>query len=153
MIISLGNGLATVRWQSSYRWVNESVITKCKDAYRHRYQSRYVPSQWETSLQCKDVSHWLGAYLDWSLQASSGLHELIRWYSNINDTIDHNKITSRFHIRFENKNHNNGHKQIITCKLLFASLTDNKGSTIKIHWRLSEVMNRQLVSNQGSNCV
>ena len=31
-----------------------------------RDQSRYAPSQWETSLQCKDVSHWLGAYLDWS---------------------------------------------------------------------------------------
>ena len=30
-------------------------------------QSRYAPSQWETLLQCNDVSHWLGAYLDWSL--------------------------------------------------------------------------------------
>ena len=27
----------------------------------------YAPSQWETSLQCNDVSHWLPAYLDWSL--------------------------------------------------------------------------------------
>ena len=32
-----------------------------------RDQPRYAPSQWETSLQCNDVSHWLGAYLDWSL--------------------------------------------------------------------------------------
>ena len=32
-----------------------------------RNQSRYVPSQWETSLQCNDVSHWLGAYLNRSL--------------------------------------------------------------------------------------
>ena len=32
-----------------------------------RYQSMYAPSQWETSLQCNDVSHWLGAYLNWSL--------------------------------------------------------------------------------------
>ena len=30
-------------------------------------QSRYAPSQWGTSLHCNDVSHWLGAYLDWSL--------------------------------------------------------------------------------------
>ena len=35
---------------------------------RHiRDPSRYAPSQWETSLHCNDVSHWLGAYLDWSL--------------------------------------------------------------------------------------
>ena len=28
-----------------------------------RDQFRYAPSQWETSLQCNNVSHWLGAYL------------------------------------------------------------------------------------------
>ena len=27
----------------------------------------YVPSQWETTLQCNVVSHWLGAYTKWSL--------------------------------------------------------------------------------------
>ena len=32
-----------------------------------RDQSRYAPSQWETSSQCKDVSYGLGAYLDWSI--------------------------------------------------------------------------------------
>ena len=32
-----------------------------------RNQSRYAPSQWETSLYCNGVSHWMGAYLDWSL--------------------------------------------------------------------------------------
>ena len=31
-----------------------------------RDQSWYALSQWETSLQCNDISHWLGAYLDWS---------------------------------------------------------------------------------------
>ena len=34
---------------------------------RDRDQSRYVLCQWETSLHCNDVSHWLGTYLDWSL--------------------------------------------------------------------------------------
>ena len=34
--------------------------------YTYRDQSGYAPSQCETSLQC-NVSHWLGAYLDWSL--------------------------------------------------------------------------------------
>ena len=32
-----------------------------------RDQSRYAPSPWETFLHCDDVSHWLVAYLDWSL--------------------------------------------------------------------------------------
>ena len=27
----------------------------------------YTPSQWETTLQCNVVSHWLGAYTNWSL--------------------------------------------------------------------------------------
>ena len=27
----------------------------------------YVPSQWETMLQCNIVCHWLGAYTNWSL--------------------------------------------------------------------------------------
>ena len=36
-------------------------------AWWYRDQSRYVPSQWEMSLQCNDISHWLGTYLDWSL--------------------------------------------------------------------------------------
>ena len=35
--------------------------------YCSRDQSRSVPSQWETLLHCNDVSHWLGAYIDWSL--------------------------------------------------------------------------------------
>ena len=35
---------------------------------RFRDQSRYAPSQWEMLLQCNDVSHWLGPYLDWSLK-------------------------------------------------------------------------------------
>ena len=30
-------------------------------------QTRCTPSQCEKSLHCNDVSHWLGAYLDWSL--------------------------------------------------------------------------------------
>ena len=34
----------------------------------------YVPSQWETTLQCNVVSHWLGTYTKWYL------HDLVlRW--------------------------------------------------------------------------
>ena len=33
----------------------------------YRDHSVYVPSQWETTLQCNVVSHWLGEYTKWSL--------------------------------------------------------------------------------------
>ena len=41
-----------------------------------RDQSRYAPSQWETS-QCNDVSRWLGEYLDWSLQLGYFLYHVL----------------------------------------------------------------------------
>ena len=31
------------------------------------YHSVYVPSQWEMALHCNAISHWLGAYTEWSL--------------------------------------------------------------------------------------
>ena len=39
-------------------------------------QSRYAPCQWATSLHCNDVSHWLGAYLDWTLHFAKSLWTL-----------------------------------------------------------------------------
>ena len=39
--------------------------------YSPRADSRYVPSQWETSLQSNAVSHWLGANLASALLAGS----------------------------------------------------------------------------------
>ena len=32
-----------------------------------RDHSVYVPSQWEMVLHCNTISHWLGAYTEWSL--------------------------------------------------------------------------------------
>ena len=32
-----------------------------------RADSRFAPSQWETTLLCNDVSHWLGTRLEWTL--------------------------------------------------------------------------------------
>ena len=37
-----------------------------------RDRSRCAPSQWEKSLHCKDVSHWLDTYLGWSLDRLHG---------------------------------------------------------------------------------
>ena len=42
---------------------------KCNYLYMPRGHFMYAPSQWETTLQCNVVSHWLGAYAEWSLQA------------------------------------------------------------------------------------
>ena len=40
--------------------------------------SRYAPSPWETSLHCNVISHWLGAYLDWSLQVYRSCWSILR---------------------------------------------------------------------------
>ena len=50
----------------------------------HRADSRFALSQWETSLLCNDVSHWLGASLDqpwWQL--CSLAHYVIRTSADI----------------------------------------------------------------------
>ena len=39
----------------------------------YRADSRFAPSQWETALHCKDVSHWLGASLESTLINIGGL--------------------------------------------------------------------------------
>ena len=73
-----------------------------------RDQSRYTPSQWETSLQCNDVSHWLGAYLDWSWlcheQPQRWLLSLILSISmtrNLRNCTRHGRIiTYRFVVRY-----------------------------------------------------
>ena len=46
----------------------------CVRSYRDRFV--YAPNQWETTLQCNLVSHWLGAYPDYSLFR----HETHMWY-------------------------------------------------------------------------
>ena len=46
---------------------------QCMSIYRQRclHHFVYAPSQWETTLQCNVVSHWLSACTEWSLQLSS----------------------------------------------------------------------------------
>ena len=39
---------------------------------RRRDHSGYGLSQWETTLQCNDVSHWLSPYPEWSVTAYVG---------------------------------------------------------------------------------
>ena len=52
--------------------------------YWYRYHSGYGLSQWETTLQCNVVSHWLSQYPEWSL----------KWYPTF--ISHHNSHTSNF---------------------------------------------------------
>ena len=58
-------------WATENRleWYETCILSIRHVIYTAQDQSRYAPSQWEMSLQCNDISHWLSAYLDWSLQS------------------------------------------------------------------------------------
>ena len=65
----------------------------------NRDQSRYRSSQWEVSLQCNNISDWLGAYLDWSLlvwDPHSQDMVLGTWY-----LYNRNDYTGKMHIYIE----------------------------------------------------
>ena len=47
-------------------------------------QCRYAPSLWETPLQYNDVSHWLSAYLDWSLRWNIDRPRCSPWWHRSN---------------------------------------------------------------------
>ena len=50
----------------------------------------YVPSQWETTLQCNVVSHWLGTFTKWCLDLIQDLLSGQLDYSSMN--IHHNRL-------------------------------------------------------------
>ena len=43
------------------------LLTPCGKCFHVLMNHMDVPSQWEIALQCKGISHWLGAYTEWSL--------------------------------------------------------------------------------------
>ena len=59
---------------------------KCARSYCIRDNSVYVPSQWEMALHCNAISHWLGAYIEWSLLVCCSilLCPCITWVSGYN---------------------------------------------------------------------
>ena len=61
------NFLLTYSWLTTHSVSLELQVHNIIDV-ESRDQSRYVASQWDMSLQYNDISHWLGAYLDWSLR-------------------------------------------------------------------------------------
>ena len=85
VVTVLGNGSAPIRCQSitfnnGNGYINFSVIKLLFLIKNLKFQSGffvviirdyfvYAPSQWETTLQCNVVSHWLGAHTKWSLDS------------------------------------------------------------------------------------
>ena len=68
-----GSRLCTVIFKSTTAWGVFSVLSEVVlwDLHlRCRDQSMNAPSQWETTLQCNVISHWLGAYTKWSLRCT-----------------------------------------------------------------------------------
>ena len=49
-------------------WLHGQIIALCISYTYCRVHFVYAPSQWETTLHCNVVSHWLGAYTKWSLR-------------------------------------------------------------------------------------
>ena len=45
--------------------------------WAHRDQSMQVLSQWETKLHCNAISHWLGAYIKWSLSPHTVINPIL----------------------------------------------------------------------------
>ena len=62
---------------NSVRWADWGHLYQQRLPRAH---SRFGPSQWETTLHCNDVSHWLGASLESPVTSSNT--EFKAWISN-----------------------------------------------------------------------
>ena len=57
-------------WHKMILWLsylNNGIFLTLLTHHLYRDRFVYVLSQWETTLHCNIVSHWLGAYTKWSL--------------------------------------------------------------------------------------
>ena len=75
--VLIKEGLEYLAQIREYRHNTDSSAQNCGNSFAnarnlsvlHRADTRFAPNQWETALLCNDVSHWLGAYLEWALLA------------------------------------------------------------------------------------
>ena len=87
----------------------------------HRDHFVYAFSQWETTLQCNIVSHWLGPYTEWSLIQGP----LSGWWLKITDV--HKVLaTERGRYKCNTVSH-----WLIPCSVDTSQLTHNEHSTDK----------------------
>ena len=67
-------------WVTRGRWANSgNGLVAEQDQAITRADSRFAPSQWETSLQTNAVSHWLGANLELALHYLSQCWLIVTW--------------------------------------------------------------------------
>ena len=64
------NDVIVMEWGYCAQWFPLYENSAAPVTSYYRADSRFVPSQWETSLQSNTVSHWLGA----NLESALGLH-------------------------------------------------------------------------------
>ena len=76
---------------------------------QHRGHFVYAPSQWETTLQCNVVSHWLGAFTKWSLIMCSSWAGLI---------LQTQTWPSDLHLKFQSHRLCDKTDNIVTCTLI-----------------------------------
>ena len=98
-------------WQPLFEPPVNSRVKLCEkkawcDDYTIRDQPRYAPSQWETALHCNDISHWLGAYLDWSLYHVNIWLDILNhiWPQVIKCTMPALVILRQYHYQFLGEN-------------------------------------------------
>ena len=74
--VNIGSDNGLVLWGSQrlpkpmLTQIYVTILFMCRD------HSVYPPSQWEMALHCNTVSHWLGAYTEWSLHVISHANTL-----------------------------------------------------------------------------
>ena len=69
--------LIVVRGSGQWIWSTMILIMlSCTGTRRDCFVN--MPSQWETTLQCNVVSHWLGTFTKWTL---THIHESVDWMS------------------------------------------------------------------------
>ena len=77
------SSMLVVPWGQVHTISNHSALTRSVNQMRLRDHSVYVPSQWETTLQCNVVSHWLGTYTEWTLETAVSSGWLTEFIGNI----------------------------------------------------------------------
>ena len=109
----------------------------CIIAIRRRDQSRYAPSQLETSLLCNDVSHWMGEYLGWSCirgckhvcycvgdEGTKQKNLLFVVYNKSNISIHSVIMVHHAHV-------------VIMCMGIFKYIACHKSYRFELHWRVN----------------
>ena len=95
---------SSARRQSWHSAIDQHIVLYCIICWDiTKDHSVYVPSQWEMALHCKAISHWLGAYTEWSLHhRKCPMETCCLWASFCYNPPDshHNSIIYKIHHKY-----------------------------------------------------